>query len=317
MTVSSLPVPHEVGASERVPPACIGVHLAATAPESSGTVTKPGVPLSASDGHQSFCFVEMQSADSFLSRAHPCRGTFHRPPSSVLHLTPRNPLTPHYALPSYAHAVLPTPPFLGSSLDVSDIDGARCVHRERAQRRGKREREREAATQPLPLRSCDTASATSLTLPSSVSPSAAFVPLPFPHRFQYSPNVTAPPSAAFHVAYTAAVRDPLPSFCFALHRPLHLPGHQAPIGGGGEHSGGHRRGSKEEAPWPHPPVALESRASRTTTTRRGWKERVTARVDCWRESAGEVGRKCDGDEWRRLREEDLTAVRTLVHALGA
>ena len=253
-----------------------------------------------------------------LSSSSPHRCTFHHqpavaclPPTSPTPPVPRNPLVPRYSLPSYATSPIPPPPFLGCSLDVSDIDGARPIQQQRALKRehskrqrppppqlGRTEPERPSLPPPPP-------SDLSLPLPSTrfVEP---FQPHPFPHRFQHSTNVVQLPSAPFHSTYHPALHDPLPSFDFSIDQTSQLPAHHAPLGGWASTGGAtvNKRAPRKQR-------RRAVRDGQGLRVKRDEKESVSARVECWRESPAEEESRRRVGEWRTFHLLDVQLVQQL------
>ena len=251
---------------------------------------------------------------SSLSSSSPFRCTFYGPAAAVGSraepelAVKRDPLNPSYTLPAYDVRCPSPPPFLRSSLDVSDIDGTKPRRPvQQLSHTMTDSRQQQSATAPRlsppPPSRCPVCCAPcSPPCASWLSPSSppSLPHQPQPHRFQHSPTVLSVPSLPFSALYSAAVGLPSTAFCFAINRPFHLPSHQSPIGGETQ--------PKPQKQRPQPQPQLKPRA-------RVRLRDVESRVDCWRESAGEVSRDARawrGAEWRRMTADDRQLVQSLA-----
>ena len=118
-------------------------------------------------------------------------------------------------------------------------------------------------------------------------------------RFSHSPHVLTPPTIAFASLYHAAIpsTDTLPPFRYTLQRTSALPSSCAPLGG--------VDGSDLD----------EVRREKKQKWRRKRMQSVSARVQCWRMSEGEVERSAvqiNGGEWQRMRVQDIELVSSLT-----
>ena len=129
-------------------------------------------------------------------------------------------------------------------------------------------------------------------------------------RFSHSPHVLTLPTTAFAELYHVAVpsTDPLPAFRCTLHRTSALPSNCAPMGGVDGRELDEIGGSKTKG--------RGGGVRRRSKRMKG----VSARVQCWRASEGEVERSAahissgasGGGEWRRIRVQDIELVSSLT-----
>ena len=140
-----------------------------------------------------------------------------------------------------------------------------------------------------------------------------FQPHPFPHRFQYSPNVAQLPCAPFTSTYHPALHDPLPSFDFSIHRPTQLPAHHVPLGGYPERRRPQEATQRQQRQQPRRERRRGAEDGRGKQVMGQWRaSAVSARVDCWRESPAEDESDRRTGEWRTFHDVDVA----LVHTLG-
>lgn len=119
------------------------------------------------------------------------------------------------------------------------------------------------------------------------------------NRFAHSPHVLTPPSLPFHSLYHVAIpsTDTVPPFRCTLQRSSALPSNCTPMGGvdGSELDESGKGGRKRKC------------------SRR--MKGVSARVQCWRASGGEVERSTahsGGGQWQRIRVQDIELVSSLT-----